>query len=78
MICASGIGVTPLAAALKSTIRFRWKYSVGHAFPDRANFFWVTSHTEVESFRWIIRTIKEIDDDYYDMAKKSPEVSFSF
>jgi NADPH oxidase len=61
MICASGIGVTPLASALKSIVHFRWRYSTGRAFPNNASFFWVAAHTEIQSFRWLVRTVAEAD-----------------
>jgi NAD(P)H-flavin reductase len=73
MVIASGIGVTPLAAAMKSIVHFRWKYFLGKAFPDTAHFYWVTSHAEIESFRWFVRTIKEVEDDIYHMHAKTPE-----
>jgi len=82
MICTSGIGVTPLAAAMKSIIHFRWKYFIGKAFPDHAHFFWIASHNEIHSFRWFIRTVKEVEDEIYDMTAKSPQTvagkSFEF
>lgn len=82
MICTSGIGVTPLAAAMKSIIHFRWKYFIGKAFPDHAHFFWIASHNEIHSFRWFIRTVKEVEDEIYDMQAKSPQTvagkSFEF
>lgn len=53
MICASGIGVTPLAAAMKSIVHFRWKYFMGKCFPDHAHFFWVANHGEIDSFRFL-------------------------
>ena len=31
-------------------------------------------NSEIESFRWVIRTIKEVDDEFYDMRAKSPDV----
>ena len=62
MICASGIGVTPLASTMKSIVFDKWPRGIGRCFPDRAHFFWVCSHRDVDSFRWFIRTIKEADD----------------
>ena len=62
MICASGIGVTPLASTMKSIVFDRWPNGMGRCFPDRARFYWVCSHRDVDNFRWFIRTIKEADD----------------
>eukprot|EP00461_Guttulinopsis_vulgaris_P000868 UN00868 len=62
MICASGIGVTPLSSALKSIAHFRWRYAVDRAFPDRATFVWVVAHKEIPAFRWLCRTIKDAHD----------------
>ena len=62
MICASGIGVTPLASSMKSIVFDKWPKSRGKCYPARAHFFWVCSHRDVDAFRWFIRTIKEADD----------------
>lgn len=82
MIVTSGIGVTPLAAAMKSIVHFRWKYFIGKSFPDHAHFFWVCNTNEIDSFRWFVRTVKEVEDDIYDMQVKTPEAmagkSFEF
>lgn len=73
MVCASGIGVTPLSSAMKSIAFFKWKYALGQAYPDQATFVWITSHKELRSFRWFIRTVKEVDDQIYDLRSKSPD-----
>jgi len=70
MICASGIGVTPLASSMKSIVFHKWKTFVGRCFPDRAHFFWVCSHRDVKSFRWFVRTIKEAEDAVVDLTQK--------
>ena len=62
MVCASDIGVTPLASTMKSVVFDKWPNGLGRCFPDRAHFFWVCSHRDVDNFRWFIRTIKEADD----------------
>jgi len=62
MIVASGIGVTPLCASLKSIVHHRWKYFIGKTFPDKAFMYWVVSWEELDSFKWFIRTIKEAED----------------
>ena len=71
MICASGIGVTPLASSMKSIVFHKWKTFVGRCFPDRAHFFWVCSHRDVKSFRWFVRTIKEAEDAVVDLTQKN-------
>src|SRR4051812_16619343 len=38
----------------------KWKYYMGRCHPDHAYFFWSCSHSEIDSFRWLIRTIKGI------------------
>jgi len=72
LVCASGIGVTPLSSALKSIVHFRWKYAVDRAFPDNATFIWVAAHREIPSFRWLIRVIKEAEDALYHQRQRAP------
>ena len=73
MICASGIGVTPLASSMKSIVFHKWKTYIGRCFPDRAHFFWVCSHRDVKSFRWFVRTIKEAEDAVVDLTQKNKD-----
>eukprot|EP01006_Ploeotia_vitrea_P037004 TRINITY_DN66080_c5_g1_i8.p1 TRINITY_DN66080_c5_g1~~TRINITY_DN66080_c5_g1_i8.p1 ORF type:complete len:796 (-),score=441.02 TRINITY_DN66080_c5_g1_i8:116-2233(-) len=73
MIAGAGIGVTPVASTLKSVVMHRWKYYMGHCYPDNAYFAWVCSHRDVESFRWLVRTIKECEDELFDMRAKNPK-----
>jgi predicted ferric reductase len=74
MICASGIGVTPLASCMKSIVFHKWKFFSGRCFPDRAHFFWVCSHRDLASFRWFVRTIKEAEDAVIDLTQKNTDV----
>jgi len=46
---------------------------MGRCHPDHAYFFWACSHSEIDSFRWLIRTIKDCEDEVYDMRAKSPK-----
>lgn len=69
MICASGIGVTPLAATMKSVIHNIWPRASGKAYPGGANFFWVCSYFDIPSFKWFLRTIREACDAYYAYEK---------
>lgn len=77
MVCASGIGVTPLASALKSIVHFRWRFAVDRAFPDVARFIWVAAHREIPSFRWLVRTIKEAEDALADLRQKGRSVEMA-
>jgi hypothetical protein len=71
LVCASGIGVTPLASALKSIVHFRWRYAIDRAFPDKAVFVWVVAHKEIPSFRWLVRTIREAEQAMAELTAKS-------
>jgi NADPH oxidase len=71
MICGAGIGVTPVASTLKSVVLHRWKYYMGHCFPDNAYFFWVCAHNDIDSFRWLMRFIKDCEDEMFDMRAKN-------
>lgn len=71
MIVGGGIGVTPLAATMKEIIFNRWKYSMGETFPNKASFYWMCAHSELDSFRWFMRCIKECDDEYCDLSAKN-------
>lgn len=69
MVCASGIGVTPLSATMKSVVHHIWPRSSGQSFPSGANFFWVCSYNDITSFKWFLRTIREACDAYYQWEK---------
>ena len=71
MVIGSGIGVTPVAATLKSVVLHRWKFYIGHCFPDNAYFYWVCAHRDIDSFRWLIRAIKDCEDEIFDMRSKN-------
>lgn len=58
MIVGAGIGVTPVAATLKSIVFHRWKFFIGQCFPDHAYFMWVCGYPDIDAFRWLIRTLK--------------------
>ncbi|CEP03297.1 hypothetical protein PBRA_003057 [Plasmodiophora brassicae] len=62
MIIGAGIGVTPVSATLRSIVHHRWKFSIGTTFPEHAYFCWIVSHSELDSFRWFIRVMKDADD----------------
>jgi hypothetical protein len=68
MICSTGIGITPLAATLKSVVHHIWPMSSGNViYPGRAHFYWVCSYYDVPSFKWFLRTVREACDAYEHM-----------
>jgi len=73
MIVGGGIGVTPVASTLKSIIYHRWKISQGVTYPSAAYFYWVVGYEDIDSFRWLLRTIKDAADEVAHMREKSPE-----
>jgi NADPH oxidase len=73
IIVGSGIGVTPVSATMQQTVFYRWKYNIGDSNPDHAYFAWVCNYNEIETFRWMIRTIKECQDEVYDLRLKNPD-----
>eukprot|EP00455_Lapot_gusevi_P013781 TRINITY_DN167_c0_g2_i1.p1 TRINITY_DN167_c0_g2~~TRINITY_DN167_c0_g2_i1.p1 ORF type:complete len:551 (-),score=210.53 TRINITY_DN167_c0_g2_i1:160-1812(-) len=77
MVVGGGIGVTPLAATMKSIVYHRWKFSLGESFPNHAYFYWMCAHNDLDSFRWFARTLKEVDDEYSDLIAKNPQAMAS-
>jgi len=73
MVCGGGIGVTPVAASLKSVVFHRWKYFIGQCYPDHAYFFWVCNYNDIDSFRWLIRVLKDSQDELIHMRTHNPE-----
>lgn len=67
MIVGAGIGATPVSATLKSVVFHRWKYFIGECFPDHAFFMWVCAHRDIDAFRWLIRNIKDAQDEVIHM-----------
>ncbi|GAB5364594.1 hypothetical protein AAMO2058_000983200 [Amorphochlora amoebiformis] len=63
MVVGAGIGVTPVASSCKSVVFHKWRTAVGEVFPHNAYFYWVCSHRDVDSFRWLVRLIKECQDE---------------
>jgi len=58
MIVGAGIGLTPSSAILKSVCRHKWKKGW---LPQTIYFYWVVRHEEIESFRWFIRVMVELE-----------------
>lgn len=77
MIVTTGIGVTPLAASIKSIVQHRWRFFIGQSFPDHAFFYWLCSEKDLDQFRWFIRVIRNALDDMTDMCAKNPETMVS-
>lgn len=73
MIMGAGIGATPVSATLKSVVFHRWKYFIGQCFPDHAYFYWVCAHRDIDAFRWLIRNIKDAQDEVMHMRANSPQ-----
>ncbi|ETO16840.1 hypothetical protein RFI_20496, partial [Reticulomyxa filosa] len=74
MIIAAGIGITPLRATLQSIVYYRFKRGIGHSFPDYAYCFWIVNWEQLDAYRFVIRTLKEIEDELFDMRKKTPQI----
>jgi NADPH oxidase len=71
MIVGSGIGVTPVCSTIQSIVYHRWKFNIGTSYPDHAYFVWVCSHRDIDYFRWMIRIVKECQDEIYNMRSKN-------
>jgi hypothetical protein len=72
MIVGAGIGVTPVASTIKSVVFHKWKYFIGQCFPDHAYFVWVCAHRDIDAFRWLIRVIKDAQDEVCHMRATNP------
>jgi len=73
LIVGSGIGVTPVSSTMQEIVYYRWRYNIGDSNPDHAYFVWVCNYTEISTFRWMIRIIKEAHDRVWDMRAKQPD-----
>eukprot|EP00466_Bigelowiella_natans_P019522 jgi/Bigna1/144420/aug1.87_g19128 len=79
MVIGAGIGVTPVASASKSVVFHKWRTAVGEVFPNNGRFifsyfYWVVSHRDVDSFRWLIRLIKDCQDEVSHQRSKAASV----
>jgi len=74
MIIGGGIGVTPVSSTLKSVVLHRWKNAIGAVFPQNAYFYWVISYRDLDCFRWLVRYIKDVEDEMYHMRAQAPAV----
>ncbi|ETO05244.1 cytochrome b-245, beta polypeptide [Reticulomyxa filosa] len=73
MIVGAGIGVTPVRATLQSIVYYRFKRGIGHSFPDHAYCVWIVNWEQLAAYRFMVRALKEAEDELYDMRKKNPE-----
>ena len=44
-----------------------------YSFPDHAYFMWVCAHRDIDAFRWLIRNIKDAQDEVCHMRATSPQ-----
>jgi len=72
MVIGAGIGVTPVASTLKSIVFYKWKYTIGNAYPDNAYFVWVCGYGDIDAFRWLIKAVKESQDEVVHMRATNP------
>lgn len=63
IVVGAGIGATPVSSTLKSIVFHKWRVNVGECFPAHAYFTWVCAHRDIDAFRWLIRTIREAQDE---------------
>jgi len=81
MVVGGGIGVTPVRATLYSIVH-RFKYGLGMSYPDHAYLYWLVRHKDLRTYMFMMRTIKEVSDELYDLKHKNPEAmknkSFQF
>jgi len=81
MVVGGGIGVTPVRATLFSIVH-RFKYGLGLSYPDHAYLYWLVRHKDLKTYMFMMRSIKEISDELYDLRHKNPDLmktkSFEF
>lgn len=63
IVVGAGIGATPVSSTLKSIVFYKWRVNVGECFPAHAYFMWVCAYRDIDAFRWLLRTIKEAQDE---------------
>eukprot|EP01084_Bolivina_argentea_P069011 125604_1 len=73
IIVGAGIGVTPVRATLQSIIYYRFKRGIGQTFPDSAYCVWIVNYKQLEAYRFMCRSLKEAEDELYNMKKKNPK-----
>jgi hypothetical protein len=60
MIIGAGIGVTPVCSTVQSIVNHLWKFSSGMVYPSHAYFYWIVSYNDIDSFRWMCKTLEII------------------
>ena len=78
MIIGAGIGVTPVRAALQSIVYYRFKHGVGYSYPHKAYCIWIVNYFQLDAYRFMVRTIKETEDEMYDMKEKNAGSNSSY
>ena len=73
IIVGAGIGVTPVRATLQSIIYYRFKRGIGQTFPDSAYCVWIVNYKQLDAYRFMCRTLKECEDELYDMRQKNKQ-----
>jgi Ferric reductase NAD binding domain len=64
-----------------SVVFHKWKFAVGDCYPEHAHFYWICSHQDIDAFRWLLRRIKECQDEVIHMKASSQSFNgkvFSF
>jgi len=74
VVCGAGIGVTPLRATLMSIIHHRFKYGVGKTFPMHAYFHWQVRWSDIPTFAFMCRTLKEAQEEWTDICANNPQI----
>jgi hypothetical protein len=60
MIIGAGIGVTPVCSTVQSIVNHLWKFSSGMVYPSHAYFYWIVSYNDIDSFKWMCKTLEVI------------------
>eukprot|EP01083_Nonionella_stella_P084577 234171_1 len=71
IIIGAGIGLTPLRATLQSVVYNKFKRGIGHTFPDHAYCVWIVNYKQLNAYRFMCRTLKDVEDQMYDQIKKN-------
>jgi len=58
MLIGAGIGLTPTSSILKAICRYKWKKGFS---PEVVYFYWIVRHDEIESFRWFVNVLYELE-----------------
>ena len=73
IVVGAGIGVTPVRSTLQSIVYYRFKRGIGQTFPDHAYCVWIVNYKQLDAYRFMCRTLKEAEDEMYNMRKKNPK-----